>query len=224
MMWKLLLALMLVGCAPPLATQTAAQNDKPDFEPAKATTATELPVPVAGNGTVVLDVPISETGKIQKIEVRRDIDSLTGLAVKAVQDWSFAAATVDGKAIFSRVAVAVTFRPPGSAAPVPLPALIPQSEAAIQAEFQPVEITRAAFPRYPDTTVIAGTVVLQVVINEKGEPLEDMIVLRDLPPLTDEAKAVVGDFRFIPATLNGSPVRSKVVLAFVSQPVTASPP
>jgi hypothetical protein len=37
--------------------------------------------------------------------------------------------------------------------------------------------------------------------------------------LTDEAKAVVGSFRFMAATFNGKPIPSKIVLAFVSQPL-----
>jgi outer membrane biosynthesis protein TonB len=100
------------------------------------------------------------------------------------------------------------------AAAVPLPTLVPQSEAAIQASFQPAEVLRVAFPKYPSTTVAIGTVVLEITLSETGKAGE-VKVLRDIPPLTEEAKAAVGDWQFMAATLNGDPVRSKIVLAFV---------
>ncbi|MGD0222745.1 MAG: energy transducer TonB [Terriglobia bacterium] len=218
MMWRLLLVIAVLANTLALAAQTEAESDKSPFHPAETASVTDITVPVAGNGTVVLDALITDKGEVQKVELRRDIASLTPLVVQAVQDWKFSPATLDGKAVASRMPVAVTFRPPGSAAPVPLPALTPQSDAAIQAEFQPAEVTRAVFPRYPDTTVVAGAVVLEVTLSEKGEA-ENVKVLRDLPPLTDEAKAVVGSFRFMAATFNGKPVGSKIVLAFVSQPL-----
>lgn len=202
----------------PLTAQSETASERFPYHPAETISATDITVPVAGNGTVVLDALLNDKGEVQKIELRRDIPLLTPLAVQAVQEWKFSPATRDGKAFASRMPVAVTFRPPGSAAPVPLPALIPQSYAAIQAEFQAAQVTRAVFPRYPDTTVVAGAVVLEVTLSEKGEA-ENVKVLRDLPPLTDEAKAVVGSFQFMAATFNGKPIPSKIVLAFVSQPL-----
>jgi outer membrane biosynthesis protein TonB len=219
-MWRFLLVVMVVASTPTLMAQTESQSNNSPFHPAETVSVTDITVPVAGNGTVVLNVVISDKGEAQKVEVRRDIDVLTPLAVQAVRDWKFSPATLNGKAVISRMPVAVTFRPPGSAAPVPLPTLIPQSDAAIQADFQPAEVTRAGFPRYPATTVVAGAVVLEVTVTEKGEA-EEIKVLRDLPPLTDEAKDVVGNFRFMAATFNGRPIHSKIVLAFVSQPLAA---
>ena len=132
----------------------------------------------------------------------------------------FSPATLAGEPKASRVPVAVTFDPlipdPG---PTRLPALIPQTEAAIQAEFQPAEVTRAVNPPYPtSSSVVQGSVVLEVALSAKGEAGE-IKVLRDLPPFTDGAKATVEDWRFMPATFNGRPVPCKVLLAFVSQPL-----
>jgi hypothetical protein len=136
-----------------------------------------------------------------------------------VEDWKFSPATFGGKAIASRMPVVVTFCPAGSfAVPVPLSGLKPRSEAETQAELQPAEVTHAVFPKYPFNTVVAGSVVLEVTLSAKGEA-EEVKVLRDLPPLTAEAKAVVGNWRFMPAAFNGYPVRSRIVLAFVSRPL-----
>jgi hypothetical protein len=167
----------------------------------------------------VLDALITEAGEVQKVEIRRDIACLTQVAIHAVSDWKFSPATYAGKAIASRMPVAVTFTPLSYTDPDPLPTLIPQTEAAIQAEFQPAEVTRAAFPPYfAATMVILRDVVLEVPLSAKGKAQEAK-VLRGFSPLTENAKAVVRDWRFMPATFNGHPVPSKIVLAFVFQPL-----
>ncbi|MGO8789643.1 MAG: TonB family protein [Terriglobia bacterium] len=212
-----LLALMVLGSARALMTQAQTVKLKPPLQPAEALSVTDITVPdlPVTNGTVVVDALITEAGKVERVEVRRDIANFTELAVHAVEEWKFSPATLAGKPVASRVPVAVTFRPPVSYAdPVPLPTLIPQSETAIQAEFQPAEVIHAAFPNYPANTVVVGTVVLEVTLSATGK-VGEIKVLRDLPPLTEEAKAAAGDWRFMPATFNGEPVRSKIILAFV---------
>jgi hypothetical protein len=121
--------------------------------------------------------------------------------------------------------VAVTFDPLfPSGDPITLPPLIPQSAAAIQAEFQPADVTRALLPHpHPGYTFAWGAVVLEVTLSAKGKA-EAIKVLRDLPPFTAGAEAVVGDWRFMPAAFNGHPVRSKILLAFVSPPYVSTKP
>ena len=221
----LLLAMMVLGSVHALIAQTEVPKEKPPFQSVETLSVTDIPAlnSCVAIGTVILDVLITDTGEVQKVEVRRDIACLTQLAVHAVEDWKFSPATLEGKAIASRVPVAVTFRPPSPFAdPVPFPALISQSEAAIQAEFQPAEVIHAEFPKYAVSTFAAGAVVLEVTLNEKGEAGEAK-VLRDLPPFTEEAKAVVAEWRFMAATFNGKPVPSKIVLAIVSPPPASLP-
>ena len=242
-MGTFLLAMMVLASAQALIAQTETSNAQAPFQAAETLSVPDLPAQSAclAGGTVVLDALITETGDVQKVEVRRDIACLTQLAVRAVEKWKFSPATFAGKAVASRVPVAVTFPPPGPFVnPVPLPALEPQSEAAIQAAFQPAEVTRATFPNYeaPTQTTIPvvsqkdrstfpkypdyrNTAVLEVTLSEKGEA-EEIKVLGDCYPLTKEAKDVVGDWRFMPAAFNGNPVRSKIVLAFVSRRIAPS--
>jgi TonB family protein len=216
---------MVLASVQALIAQTGAPAEKPSFQPAETLSVTDIPVPMlsVANGTVMLDVVITETGKTEKVEIRRDIVSLTDVAVQAVKDWKFSPVILEGKPLASRMTVAVTFRPPAPYSdPVPLPALIPQSDAAIQAKFQPAEVIHAEFPKYTVTSFASGAVVLEVALNEKGEPGEAKVLL-DLPPFTEQAKAVVGQWRFMAATLNGKPVPSNIVLAFVSRPPVQSP-
>jgi len=225
-MKRLLLALMVVGCAQTLVAQTNESNTKPSFHPSQALSVTDIQLPTfcQANGVIVLDVPVSEAGEAQPVEVRRDMSCLTPLALQAVATWGFSAANYGDQPIASRVPVVAVFRPPDSVVtPVSLPDLKPQSEAATQAEFQPAEVLHAAYPEYPYDTVAYGTVVLGVTLSAKGG-IENVNVLRDLAPLTATAKAVLAKWRFMPATLNGQPVRSSMLLAFVYSQIYTPPP
>lgn len=220
-MWRLILALMILGNAHALIAQTERAEEKPSFQPPETLSITDIDAPTfsIASGTVVLDAVINEAGKVQTVEVRRDIASLTEPLVRAVKEWTFSPATIAGKAVTSRVPVAFTVRPPlWHVDQIPLPALKPQTSAAIQAEYQASEVTRAVFPKHPESSIVnAVTVVLEVTLSEKGAAGEAK-VLRDFPPLTAEAEAAVGDWRFMPATYNGRPVPSKIILAFMFRP------
>jgi outer membrane biosynthesis protein TonB len=166
---------------------------------------------------------ISEEGEVRNVQVRRDIASVTEEAVRSVKIWKFAPAKFNRKAVTSRMTVAVTFNPaPPLAANVPLPPLIHQDdEARIQSRFQPPQVTRATFPTYPADALNPGTVILQVSINEAGKGRSTK-VLRDAPPFTAMANQAIEDWRFMPATLNGRPVESKLVLVFCFRPPVSS--
>jgi outer membrane biosynthesis protein TonB len=166
---------------------------------------------------------ISEEGEVRNVQVRREIASVTEEAVRSVKTWKFDPAKFNGKAVTSRITVAVTFNPVALlTANNPLPPLIQQDdEARIQSSFQPPQVTRATFPTYPGYAVSPGTVILEASIDEAGKA-QSTKVLRDAPPFTTGAVRVIEDWRFMPATLNGRPVESKVVLVFCfRQPVSS---
>jgi TonB family protein len=210
----------------PLALRADGAAEETLFQPAEAVSVqevTEASFSLA-NGTVVLDVLISEKGEVENVQVRRNIVSLTEEAIRSVKTWTFAPAKLDGKAFTSRVTVAVTFNPPSLlAVNLPLPPLIRQDdERRIQASFQPPEVTFATFPAYPFGAIAPATVVIEATINEAGK-VQGTRVLRDFPPFTAKALQAVERWRFMPALLNGSPVGSKPVLAFVFRQPYQSP-
>ncbi len=61
-------------------------------------------------GTVLLQVTLGASGKIERVEVLHDIKSLTPEAEKAVKQWTFRPALLDGKQVRSILPVAFTFR------------------------------------------------------------------------------------------------------------------
>jgi TonB family protein len=211
------LASVFLSAQPP-ALRARDVIEKPHFQPAEAVSVNEVTKPLRSNasGTVVLDVMISEKGEVRNVQVRRGIVSLTEEAVHSVRTWTFEPAKLDGKAVTSRITVAVTFNPASLlAANVPLPPLIHQDdEARMQSSFQPPEVTRATFPTCPVDALSPGTVVIEATIDKRGK-VQSTKVLRDDPPFTAKAMRAVEDWRFMPATLNGRPLKSKAILAFV---------
>ena len=209
---------VLIAVSLSISTVTFAQ-DVNDYHPAEAESVGDVvrPLRSVAIGTVVLDVAISADGEVKNIQVRRAIASVTEVAVQAVKSWKFHAAQSKGKPVASRITVAVTFNPQSvTFPPVALTPLIHQDdEARIQSAFQPPEVTWATFPS--TLTSAVGAVVLEVTVDEKGESQETKI-LRELAPHTEGAVRAVGDWEFMPATLNGKPVKAKVILAFVFPP------
>jgi TonB family protein len=81
-------------------------------------------------------------------------------------------------------------------------------------------VTLATFPKFPIEALSPGTVILEATIDEAGKA-QSTKVLRDVSPFTAEAIRAVEDWRFMPATLNGAPLTSKAILAFVfSEPIS----
>ena len=210
------IALALLS-AQPLAPRASGAIEESHFQSAKAIPVGNLTIPIRSlaSGTEVLDVTISELGEVRNVLVRRDIASETEEALRFLKTWKFEPAEFDGKAVTSRVTVAVTFNPtPPLCANIPLPPLTHQDDKArLQSSFQPPDVTHATFPACVINATNPGTVILESSINEAGKAHHTK-VLRDAPPFTAAAIKAIEDWRFAPATLSGRPVESNVVLVF----------
>ena len=205
----------------------ATHNESPSgFESAEIVSASDVPYPVESIavGTVVLEATIGETGTVEEVWPIREIPSLTEVALQAVKSWHFKPASLDGKSVRSRTAVAVTFNPAAApAANVPLPAISgpPRSSPAASLEPEPVEVMAAMFPQYPANSVTTGTVVLRVNIDKRGI-VEGATAIRRIPSLTAVCLRVVKEWKFKPAKFQGTPWPSSVALAFVLRPPVGS--
>ncbi len=81
----------------------------------------------------------------------------------------------------------------------------------------PVQVLSAVEANYPITSVTWGTVVLQATIGKRGE-IENIKVVRDIPPFTQEAERTLRLWKFKPATLDGIPVSTTMAVAFSFNP------
>ena len=97
---------------PPLANHEQKQSQP--FSPPRVIEAVypKYPIWSAAWGTVVLKLEIDAEGRAQGMEILRDIASLTPEAVQAVKGWKFEPATLDGRQVSSKMAVAFVFRQP----------------------------------------------------------------------------------------------------------------
>lgn len=114
-MKRTLLALIfLLSLAGLSLAQRPDPTKEPDFEPAEVTSAVEAPYPPnsVAAGTVVFEVTLSATGEIESIRRVRQVASLTEVAERALKQWRFRPATLDGKPVRSKTSVVFAFTRP----------------------------------------------------------------------------------------------------------------
>ena len=192
------------------------------FESADLVSAKDIPYPVQSIaiGTVVLEATVSESGNVEDVQPIREIPSLTDVAIESVKSWHFKPASLDGRPIRSRTAVAVTFNPaaaPVANVPLPPPSTNQRSPGPALLQPEPVEVIAATLPQYPANSVTVGTVVLRVSVDKSGNA-ESITAVRKIPSLTSQCIRVVKEWKFKPAEFRGRPAPSSIALAFVLRP------
>ena len=121
-----------------------------------------------------------------------------------------------------RAVVPEPVRPPDPIAEPPVPVVEPEDDPARVWEFveqDPVLVggleglaERLVYPEFARTIGAAGTVLIQFVVDERGQ-VSDAVVLRSPHEvLTAEALRVVGESRFQPGQQRGRPVKVRYTL------------
>jgi TonB family protein len=84
------------------------------LEPVKVLSTVEAVYPpnTVSPGTVVLQVAIGTNGEIEGLEVVRAMPPFTEEALKAIRQWKFAPATIDGEPVRAVIPVAFSFSRP----------------------------------------------------------------------------------------------------------------
>ena len=93
---------------------------------------------------------------------------------------------------------------------MPTPAKHPQNFTA------PDILTASGIP-YPATTVAAGVVTLAVNLDATGQ-IMNIQTLRDIPTVTTQATLALQNWTYAPASLNGKPVPSTLIVHIVFDP------
>ena len=76
-----------------------------------------------------------------------------------------------------------------------------------------------AYPEQLRRSGIGGTVQMEFVVNANGKvDVSTIEVAASVPALGDAAKSVAGKLEFQPATVKGTPVKSRVVLPLLFKP------
>jgi TonB family protein len=193
----------------------------PQFLPPDISTASDIayPVDTLAAGAVTLLLSLDRSAHIQTTMVMRDFQPLTGSVQSAVQNWTFTPASLNGQPVSSNLSVTVIFNifnPAGGAAYQSLVLAPPQTPVPDASQYIPPQITMASFANYPESSVSKGTVVLDVTVG-KGGQAKKIRVVQGVQTLTQQAINAVKTWSFNPATIQGQPIASQIVIAFVFQ-------
>ncbi len=106
--WLLLTSALVLGMARP-----APANHPQNFIPPDILTASDIPYPATtvAAGVVTLAVNLDGTGQIMNVQTLRDIPTVTTQATIALQNWTYAPATLNGKQVPSTLIVNIVFDP-----------------------------------------------------------------------------------------------------------------
>ncbi len=198
----------------------------PGFQPPGIASAVNItyPIDVMTPGIVTLMVNLDSSGKVQNLDVLRDLAPLTSVASAAIKSWSFRPASLDGQAVPSVLPVSVVFNPfnPGGVGNLSQTISLSQAAPAATAGYNPPQLTAASYATYPVDSIASGAVVLDVTIGSTGK-VTKVHVVREVQSLTPQTTKAVKAWTFAPATYQGTPIASHMVIAFVfPSPATGS--
>ncbi len=97
-----------------------------------------------------------------------------------------------------------------------------QGEKQARRRFDPPSVVTATEAVYPLQSVVSGTVVFEVSLDDAAK-ITDIRVVRGIPSLTEPAERSVRQWTFQAAKLDGKPVSSKIVVAFSFVPPNVGP-
>ena len=185
------------------------------FNPAGVLSASDVqfPLETTADGIVVFDVSLNARGEITNMNPLTDILPLTIVAKSSLQSWKFIPASREDTTIRSRMLVAFVFRHAVKMwNPPPFKPVIMPREAA---GYTPPGINSATYAEYPSSTIAAGATVLQVTVNANGMIGNLRVVRRLRGGFVPLAVKAATQWKFEPAMLDGTPVISKIAIAFV---------
>ena len=214
------LSLMLFCCAVSTLALTS-------FKAAELTSATDVQFPAGSiaSGIVVVDVSLNSKGEVSGTKVQRDIASLTAVATSSIQFWKYRPASVDGDLQNSVLRAAFAFRPNAIFAASPMFEPLQRSQDAradAKSGYIPPDILAVAYPAYPIDAATVGAVVVQVNVDAEGK-ITGVKAIRSYNPFNRFSLEAARKWKFGPASFDGQPVASSIVIAFVySQPNVAN--
>lgn len=218
--------LSLASVVVPTAKLAAAKHAQ-HFTPPDVLTVSDIPYPATtvAAGVVTLAVNLDGTGQITNVQTLRDIPTVTGQAILALQNWTYAPASLNGKHVPSTLIVNIVFDPAfldSNGIPLAPPGSVQMSDPKAT-PYTPPQLFKATFPPYPANGNGAGAVVLDATIDSKGS-ITQVTTVRDIPPLAAAAVAALQNWSFGAAIYGNTPIASKVVVAMVFRNPETAPP
>jgi len=172
-------------------------------------------------GKVVLEVRISKSGDVLRLQLISGHPMLAPAAVEAVKQWKYTPFLLNGDPVEVETNVMVNFtlsdKPaagnvagdhPGDipvGEPVPPRPAVPQHVRVSSSVMQGLIVTKVQ-PQYPsDAARIQGMVVLKAIIDKEGN-VSNLQLISGHPLLAPAAIEAVKQWKYKPFELNGTPV------------------
>ena len=175
-------------------------------------TAPLPPVNAVAGTCVLADVAVDARGRIGEIAILQGLGPFNDSATRAIRQWQFSPASLNGQSKASRVGVLTVFRPPALGnTGVGGPSLGYKQPTPPKNNHPPMPLA-ITDPGYPQTSTTVGVVIIEVPIDKNGNPLT-MRIVQDIPQLTDVARAAVQSWKFMPAMESGQPVVGMLIVA-----------
>jgi hypothetical protein len=209
---------LLIGLARPVFAQQA-------YNPAKVASAGDayIPFQVMVDGFFVFDVFLNDDGTIQHVDALRNPGAMPGAAETSISSWKFQPASNAEEPAPSRMTVSFVYRPPNygnaaAVAPKVFAQVLPpdQSEPSKHGHYVPVGIVSFAYPAYPVNSVAWGSVVVQLTVDDSGD-VKAVEFLHGMAGFNNLVSDALKKWRFQSATLDGKPIKSKTIVAFIFQ-------
>jgi len=224
----LALAASFVSAQEPAENQSDAAFREPELSEAGELAITKF---AGGIGIVVLEPVIGEDGTVESVETIRSTPGLETWAVSAVKAWKFRPALMDGKPAESKTTVVVVFiqgfnvppsfsLPPRAEQPDDDHPRETQKNAKL-ADFVPPLPTDVVIPEFPVMSVLTTTVVLRVKLESSGD-IESVKPLQEVAAYSPRAVDAVKKWQFSPATFQGKPLSSNMIIAVLFMPSPAN--
>lgn len=174
----------------------------------------------SGGGLVALSVEVEASGEVSAIEDVFPGDSFAGVVRNAVSSWRFRPATEDGRPVASRLLVAAVYGTPALAGTSPFEPRAPLPNEAPPGAL-PIAIPEVTImPDFPPSAFVAGTVLVEIDIDARGE-VDEARIAASSPAFDDAALAAAKRWKFAPARRDGRAIPSVAYLAFAfRQPIT----
>lgn len=166
---------------------------------------------VIGN-TVLATAQVDGAGNVTQVQVLQGVPPFREETVRAISQWKFEPARLEGRTSAAEVSIVVMFRPHslgnfgvgGPALGFTTPAL-PDGK-------RPVLPLSVFDPTWPPRALSPGVVVFELEITQDGS-IDGVRVVRDVPGITDFAIDSVRRWKFAPALIDGKPTASTTIVA-----------
>jgi len=164
-------------------------------------------------GTCVLaDVTVDLQGHVAGISILQGMEPFTDSASRAMKQWRFKPASLNGQGVASRVGVLTVFRPAAIGnTGVGGPSLGYKQPELSQNDRPPLPLA-ITDPGYPVNSTMMGVVIFELTLDKSGHPSKVRTVL-DIPSLTDVARDAIRSWKFTPAMELGQPVDGTLIVA-----------